>query len=71
MCVFASAVFHITHSSPKGKWKKKLLVKDAIADIALQQVLTRPEGEYNALAPAHACVQGSARVGNHVWGFVF
>jgi len=25
------------------KWKKKLLVKDAIADITLQQVLTRPE----------------------------
>jgi isocitrate dehydrogenase len=25
-----------------GKWKKKLLVRDAIADIALQQVLTRP-----------------------------
>ncbi len=28
----------------KGKWKSKLLIKDAIADIALQQVLTRPEG---------------------------
>src|SRR5207237_172253 len=25
-----------------GKWKKKLLVRDAIADIPLQQVLTRP-----------------------------
>src|SRR5262249_48380990 len=25
-----------------GKWKSKLLVRDAIADIALQQVLTRP-----------------------------
>ena len=25
------------------KWKKKLLVKDAIADITLQQVLTRPD----------------------------
>jgi len=25
-----------------GKWKKKLLVRDAIADITLQQVLTRP-----------------------------
>jgi hypothetical protein len=41
---------------PKGKWKKKLLVKDAIADIALQQVLTRPEGEYYALALARECV---------------
>jgi isocitrate dehydrogenase len=27
----------------EGKWKKKLLVRDAIADITLQQVLTRPE----------------------------
>src|SRR5207245_3766636 len=26
-----------------GKWKAKLLVRDAIADIALQQVLTRPK----------------------------
>jgi isocitrate dehydrogenase len=26
-----------------GKWKSKILVRDAIADIALQQVLTRPK----------------------------
>src|SRR5438094_3950217 len=26
-----------------GQWKQKLLVRDAIADITLQQVLTRPE----------------------------
>ncbi len=26
----------------EGRWKEKLLVRDAIADIALQQVLTRP-----------------------------
>ncbi len=26
-----------------GKWKKMLLIRDAIADITLQQVLTRPE----------------------------
>jgi len=26
-----------------GKWKKKLLIKDSIADITLQQVLTRPK----------------------------
>src|SRR5436309_13540447 len=25
-----------------GKWKQKLLVRDAIADVTLQQVLTRP-----------------------------
>jgi isocitrate dehydrogenase len=29
-----------THGA--GKWKQKLLVRDAIADITLQQVLTRP-----------------------------
>ena len=27
----------------QGAWKSKLLIKDCIADIALQQVLTRPE----------------------------
>src|ERR1051326_5769879 len=26
-----------------GKWKSKLLIKDTIADITLQQVLTRPK----------------------------
>ncbi|MBM4266905.1 MAG: NADP-dependent isocitrate dehydrogenase [Deltaproteobacteria bacterium] len=30
-------------SHGEGRWKKKLLIRDAIADIALQQVLTRPE----------------------------
>ncbi|MBN1346583.1 MAG: NADP-dependent isocitrate dehydrogenase [Phycisphaerae bacterium] len=33
----------------EGKWKDKLLVKDAIADIALQQVLTRPK-EFDVIA---------------------
>lgn len=32
-----------------GKWKKKLLVKDTIADITLQQVLTRAE-EFDVIA---------------------
>jgi isocitrate dehydrogenase len=32
-----------------GKWKKKLLVRDAIADITLQQILTRPR-EFDVLA---------------------
>jgi len=27
----------------KGQWKKRLLIRDAIADITLQQVLTRPK----------------------------
>jgi isocitrate dehydrogenase len=30
-----------THGA--GKWKSKLMIKDSIADITLQQVLTRPE----------------------------
>ncbi|MDX2114607.1 MAG: isocitrate dehydrogenase (NADP(+)) [Planctomycetota bacterium] len=32
-----------------GKWKSKLLVKDSIADITLQQVLTRPR-EFDVIA---------------------
>jgi isocitrate dehydrogenase len=32
-----------------GKWKSKLLVRDAIADITLQQVLTRPK-EFDVIA---------------------
>jgi isocitrate dehydrogenase len=33
----------------EGKWKKKLRIKDSIADITLQQVLTRPE-EFDVIA---------------------
>ncbi len=33
----------------EGKWRDKLLIKDAIADIALQQVLTRP-AEFDVIA---------------------
>jgi len=36
-----------THGN--GQWKKKIMVKDAIADIALQQVLTRPS-EFDVIA---------------------
>jgi len=32
-----------------GKWKKKILVRDTIADITLQQVLTRPK-EFDVIA---------------------
>jgi isocitrate dehydrogenase len=32
-----------------GKWKKKLMIRDAIADITLQQVLTRPR-EFDVVA---------------------
>jgi isocitrate dehydrogenase len=35
------ATIWATHGG--GKWKKMLMIKDAIADIALQQFLTRPE----------------------------
>jgi isocitrate dehydrogenase len=33
----------------KGQWKKKLMIKDSIADITLQQVLTRPD-EFDVIA---------------------
>jgi isocitrate dehydrogenase len=36
-----------THGA--GKWKSKLMIKDSIADITLQQVLTRPE-EFDVIA---------------------
>jgi isocitrate dehydrogenase len=36
-----------THGA--GKWKKKLLIRDAIADITLQQILTRPR-EFDVVA---------------------
>ncbi len=36
-----------THGA--GQWKKKLMIKDSIADITLQQVLTRPE-EFDVIA---------------------
>jgi len=32
-----------------GKWKQKLLIRDAIADITLQQILTRPK-EFDVVA---------------------
>ena len=36
-----------THGS--GQWKKKLMIRDAIADITLQQILTRPR-EFDVIA---------------------
>jgi len=35
------AAIYATHG--KGQWKSKLMIKDSIADITLQQVLTRPK----------------------------
>jgi isocitrate dehydrogenase len=36
-------------SHGEGKWKQKLLIRDAIADISLQQILTRPK-EFDVVA---------------------
>ena len=38
-----SILASIWSSHGQGKWKHKLLIKDSIADITLQQVLTRPK----------------------------
>jgi isocitrate dehydrogenase len=43
------AVLELLPTHGNGKWKSKLLVRDAIADIALQQVLTRPR-EFDVIA---------------------
>jgi isocitrate dehydrogenase len=43
------AALALWSSHGDGKWKKKLLVRDAIADITLQQVLTRPS-DFDVLA---------------------
>ncbi|MCK6588056.1 MAG: isocitrate/isopropylmalate family dehydrogenase, partial [Polyangiaceae bacterium] len=45
--VEAALALWSTHGD--GKWKKKLLVRDSIADITLQQVLTRPK-EFDVIA---------------------
>src|SRR5215468_9468573 len=45
--VEAALALSPTHGD--GKWKKKLLIRDAIADITLQQVLTRPR-EFDVVA---------------------
>eukprot|EP00013_Stygamoeba_regulata_P027923 CAMPEP_0177664738 /NCGR_PEP_ID=MMETSP0447-20121125/20667_1 /TAXON_ID=0 /ORGANISM="Stygamoeba regulata, Strain BSH-02190019" /LENGTH=471 /DNA_ID=CAMNT_0019170757 /DNA_START=16 /DNA_END=1432 /DNA_ORIENTATION=+ len=45
----AAVIKSIGVSHGKQAWKKKLLIKDAIADITLQQVLTRPT-EFSVIA---------------------
>ena len=45
----ADALSAIWSSHGDGRWKDKLMVKDAIADITLQQVLTRPN-EFDVIA---------------------
>jgi isocitrate dehydrogenase len=44
-----SVLSQLAGSHGGGKWKKMLMVKDSIADITLQQVLTRPE-EFDVIA---------------------
>ena len=41
------SAIYATHG--QGKWKQKLIIKDSIADITLQQVLTRPK-EFSVIA---------------------
>jgi isocitrate dehydrogenase len=41
VCVEVEKALTLWPTHGQGKWKKKLLIKDAIADITLQQVLTR------------------------------
>ncbi|MEO8362719.1 MAG: NADP-dependent isocitrate dehydrogenase, partial [Vicinamibacteria bacterium] len=45
--VETALALHATHGD--GKWKSKILIKDSIADITLQQVLTRPK-EFEVIA---------------------
>jgi isocitrate dehydrogenase len=43
------AALRLWTSHGTGQWKKKLMIRDAIADITLQQVLTRPR-EFDVIA---------------------
>jgi isocitrate dehydrogenase len=43
------AALRLWDTHGKGQWKKKLMVRDTIADITLQQVLTRPR-EFDVIA---------------------
>ncbi|MSQ83467.1 MAG: NADP-dependent isocitrate dehydrogenase [Myxococcales bacterium] len=43
ICAEVQTAVDLWPSHGDGKWKKMLLIRDSIADITLQQVLTRPE----------------------------
>ncbi|HVN86406.1 MAG TPA: NADP-dependent isocitrate dehydrogenase [Candidatus Binatia bacterium] len=47
--VDVEAALKLWDSHGSGQWKKKLMIRDAIADITLQQVLTRPR-EFDVIA---------------------
>jgi len=65
--VFRSVQLRPDHDCvAQGAWKSKLLIKDCIADIALQQVLTRPE-DFDVIATLN--LNGDyLRLGLRVWG---
>ncbi|HLX60534.1 MAG TPA: isocitrate dehydrogenase (NADP(+)) [Planctomycetota bacterium] len=43
VCVEVETALKLWETHGDGKWKQKLMVRDSIADITLQQVLTRPK----------------------------
>jgi isocitrate dehydrogenase len=49
VCAEVERALQLWSTHGDGKWKQKLLVRDAIADITLQQVLTRPR-EFDVVA---------------------
>ena len=49
LCAEVKAVLALVPTHGHGQWKSMILVKDSIADITLQQVLTRPE-EFDVIA---------------------
>ena len=49
VCEEIEAALQLWSTHGDGKWKSKLLVRDAIADITLQQILTRPR-EFDVVA---------------------
>jgi len=49
LCDEVKAALAMWETHGDRKWAKKLLIRDAIADIALQQVLTRP-GSFDVIA---------------------
>jgi isocitrate dehydrogenase len=49
VCQEVEAALALSPTHAAGKWRSKLLVRDAIADVTLQQVLTRPR-EFDVIA---------------------
>ena len=49
VCKEVEAALALWSTHGDGKWKQKLMVRDSIADITLQQVLTRPK-EFDVIA---------------------